>query len=219
MCLQRARATGRTGKKFGQRTGRPTFWAPDTSLPSPSAKKLGFRLPVYNRGTRVPAPGQGTEAAGQPMPAVTWVLGLQGRPVAGARLPVCSRRPVRCLPFDAAPPSCSPRRPRTAPRAASARTGPRLRERQARAAACVQEAPPCTVTAARAHPRFAPALSLQGPPREPSSLALREAQASPACLNASESIQGGELAGQGAGGGHGARAALNKHGSRTVSLA
>lgn len=68
MLFQRARAPGRMGKKFGQRTGRPTFWAPEMSLPrtvlSPSVKKLGFRLPMYNTGTRVPAPGQGTKAVG-----------------------------------------------------------------------------------------------------------------------------------------------------------
>lgn len=68
MLLQRARAPGRMGKKFGQSSGRPTFWAPEMSLPgtvsSPSVKKLGFRLPMYNTGTRVPAPGQGTKAVG-----------------------------------------------------------------------------------------------------------------------------------------------------------
>lgn len=59
----------------------PNFWSLEMSLhrtaTSPSAKKLGSRLPIYKMGTQVPAPGQGTKAVGWLMPTVTWVLGVQ----------------------------------------------------------------------------------------------------------------------------------------------
>lgn len=67
------------GRNLVTGAGMPGFWASEISrhrtAASPSVQKLGFRLPMYKRGTPVPVSGQGTKAVGWLMLTVTWVLG------------------------------------------------------------------------------------------------------------------------------------------------